>query len=86
MASGYEHCPKDIRDAIAKYDADVKSGAIVPWNPDVPDTEYDSGRGDRDGWLAVHMAGHVPFMYVTTDPSDRSVRLNNGMYLDAPQM
>lgn len=58
---GYSHCPEDVIDAIAKYESDVASGVIVPWNKDTRD-EYCDPTG-KDEWLISHIEMHMPEAY-----------------------
>lgn len=58
---GYEHCPEDVREAIAAYDKAVADGEIRPWNPDTRD-EYCDVTAAMDEWVAGHLRQHLPGM------------------------
>jgi hypothetical protein len=46
--------PPDIQKAIDDYDANVKAGVIVPWDPKQwHPTEHDE-------WLTTFLANHLP--------------------------
>lgn len=55
----YSHCPEDVIRALDKFRDDVKSGVIIPWNPETRD-EYCDVTAAEDRWIEDNLRQHLP--------------------------